>query len=61
MHSVILSRSEGSPGREETEADEEQDARLPPDALLPFTPGDPSLRLRMTGGTFRFQIKRHIP
>ena len=49
MLPVILSRSEGSPGRDETVAIEDTNTQLPPNMHLLFTPGDPSLRFRMTG------------
>ena len=58
VSSVILSRSEGSPGRDPRAVDNETVTRLPNNALLPLTPGDPSLRLRMTEDTGAVLVKR---
>ncbi len=45
---IILSRSEGSLGPDNKGAYEDWHVQLPADTLPFSTPGDPSLRLRMT-------------
>jgi hypothetical protein len=49
MCPVILSRSEGSLSLDDQTVFEDRSVRLPNQPFLLPTPGDPSLRLRMTG------------
>ncbi|HYI14436.1 MAG TPA: hypothetical protein VEX37_03525 [Thermomicrobiales bacterium] len=58
---VILTRSEGPPCLDDTAVDEDPGSRLPSDAPVSVTPGDPSLRFRMTGdGVVAFLKSRAI-